>query len=153
MTTLLDTNVLARAAQPSHAMHRAAVDAVAELLRQAEVLCLVPQNIYEFWAVATRPTAQNGLGMSLVQAQTELARLRAVCSLVDETSAVLLQWEQLVAQYQVSGKNAHDAHLVAAMMVHGISSILTFNVADFRRFQGITVQDPRQVIAAPPPTT
>ncbi len=56
------------------------------------------------------------------------------------------------SQYQVSGKNAHDARLVAAMMVHGISRILTFNVGDFMRYAGIAVLDPQQVLASRPPT-
>ena len=60
MNTLLDTNLPSRIAQPQHAMHRLAVDAVATLRAQGEQLCLVPQNFYEFWVVATRPVAQRG---------------------------------------------------------------------------------------------
>jgi predicted nucleic acid-binding protein len=152
MSTLLDTNILTRAAQPGHPMYQPAVDAVAELRRQAEVLCLVPQNLYEFWVVCTRPTTQNGLGLTPAQAQAELARLKALFPLLDDTAAVFPQWEQLVAHYQVSGKSAHDARLVAAMMVHGIGRILTFNVGDFQRYQGITVVDPHQVLASQAPT-
>ena len=55
------------------------------------------------------------------------------------------EWERLVAMYRVSGKNSHDARLVAAMVVHGVGSILTFNVQDFVRYDGITVLDPRLV--------
>ena len=54
-----------------------------------------------------------------------------------------------MTQYQARGKNAHDAHLVAAMMVHGIAQILTFNIADFQRYQSVTVLEPRQVLGAP----
>jgi hypothetical protein len=43
----------------------------------------------------------------------------------------------------ISGKNAHDARLVAAMIVHGVSSILTFNAKDFTRYAEIVVVDPR----------
>ena len=152
MSTLLDTNILTRAARPGDPMHGAAVDAIDELRRQREILCLVPQNHYEFWAVATRPSAHNGLGMAPPQAQSELTRLKALFTLLDETPAVFRQWEQLVTQYQVSGKNAHDAHLVAAMMVHGVGRILTFNVADFQRYQSITALDPQLVVVSKPPT-
>jgi predicted nucleic acid-binding protein len=151
MSTLLDTNILTRAAQPSHALHQAAVDAVAELRGQGETLVLVPQNLYEFWVVSTRPVAQNGLGLIPAQAQTELQRLKSLFSILDETPAVFAEWERLISQYQVSGKNAHDAHLVAAMMVHQISRILTFNPSDFQRYQGITVVEPQQVLASLPP--
>lgn len=42
----------------------------------------------------------------------------------------------------VSGKNVHDAKLVAAMNVNGISHVLTFNEADFRRYAGIVIVRP-----------
>ena len=152
MTTLLDTNILTRMAQTGDPMHINAADATDELRRQGEVLCVVPQNCFEFWVVATRPKAQNGLGFTPPQAQTELARLKGLFTVLDETSDFLPRWEQLVAQYQVSGKNAHDTRLVAAMMVHGISRILTFNVGDFKRYAGIAVLDPQQVVPSRPPT-
>jgi predicted nucleic acid-binding protein len=108
--------------------------------------------LYEFWVVATRPVAQNGLGLSASQAQAELTRLRGFCTLLDDTPAILPQWERLVAQHQVLGKNAHDARLVAAMLVHGVPRLLTFNAADFQRFSGITVMTPQQLLAPAPPT-
>jgi predicted nucleic acid-binding protein len=50
----------------------------------------------------------------------------------------------LVGTHLVSGKQAHDAHLVAVMLVYAVTDILTFNIADFRRYPGITVLDPAQ---------
>jgi hypothetical protein len=46
----------------------------------------------------------------------------------------------------ILGKNAHDARLVAAMLVHGIPQILTFNNQHFQRFPGIVVLSPQDVI-------
>ncbi|MEK7832647.1 MAG: hypothetical protein AAB401_16260 [Acidobacteriota bacterium] len=43
------------------------------------------------------------------------------------------------------GKPAHDARIVAAMKVHGIAHLLTFNVGDFKRFPNITVVSPDEV--------
>jgi predicted nucleic acid-binding protein len=151
MSTLLDTNLLIRLAQPHHPMHQAAVDAISALHGRAEQLWLVPQNFYEFWVVATRPTAQNGLGFTPAQAQTELSRLKNLFGLRDDTPAILPEWERLVAAYQVSGKNGHDARLVAAMIVHGIGQLLTFNKPDFQRYQGITVLSPQDVLSSPAP--
>ncbi|MCY7273768.1 MAG: PIN domain nuclease, partial [Phormidesmis sp. CAN_BIN44] len=51
-------------------------------------------------------------------------------------------WERLIQHYRVMGKQAHDTRLVAAMLVHNIPKILTFNVQDFLRFTEITVLDP-----------
>jgi predicted nucleic acid-binding protein len=150
MSVLLDTNILTRAAQPSHPMYQPAVDAVAELRRQGQALVLVPQNCYEFWVVATRPAAQNGFGYTPAQAQAEIGRLKGLFTLLDDVPAIFPRWEQLVTAYQVSGKNAHDARLVAAMMVHGLNHLLTFNAVDFRRYAGLTLLEPQQVLASRP---
>jgi hypothetical protein len=71
MSVLLDTNILTRSAQPGHPHHATAVGATASLQAAGEDLCIVPQNIYEFYVFATRPvTAPNpGLGLSVAQAQ------------------------------------------------------------------------------------
>lgn len=36
--------------------------------------------------------------------------------------------------FPTRGKQVHDANLVATMLVHGVTRLLTFNAADFRRF-------------------
>jgi hypothetical protein len=61
--------------------------------------------------------------------------------------AVCGEWRRLVFAYGVSGVQVHDAHLVAAMRVHGLTHILPFNTADFARYapEGITAVDPRTV--------
>jgi hypothetical protein len=64
MSVLVGTNILTRAAQPGHPMHNSAVDAVDTLRSRGEELCVVAQNLIEFWAVATRPLSVNGLEMN-----------------------------------------------------------------------------------------
>lgn len=78
MSVLLDTNILTRSAQPGHPMHKAAVDAVDILRTRGEQLYVVPQNMVEFWAVATRPISVNGLGMTPTQAQAELVLIKSL---------------------------------------------------------------------------
>jgi len=119
------------------------------LRRQGEQLCLVPQNFYEFWVVCTRPAAQNGLGMTPAEVDAEIARLEQLFAVLQETPAILTEWRRIVTQYQVCGKNAHDARLVAAMIVHGVDRILTFNSQDYQRFQGIMVVSPQQMVGTP----
>jgi predicted nucleic acid-binding protein len=90
--------------------------------------------------VTTRPIDANGLRFTTQQAAEEMAALKRLFLLLPE---VPLQdaWERLVTGNRVSGKNAHDARLVAAMVVHGIESILTFNTQDFIRYKEIRVLD------------
>jgi predicted nucleic acid-binding protein len=49
---------------------------------------------------------------------------------------VLERLLQLLAAYPGAGKQVHDANLVAAMLVHGVGRLLTFNATDFQRFAG-----------------
>jgi hypothetical protein len=70
---LLDTNVLARMTDSAHPLFQTARQTVQSLLSRRERLVIVPQNLYEFWAVARRfpgvaPIGQHGLGMSCEQA-------------------------------------------------------------------------------------
>lgn len=147
MSHLVDTNILTRLAEPGHPMHPPARDAVKLLAARGRKLHIVPQNLYEFWVVCTRPVAVNGMGRTAAEAVAELANLRALFLWLDETPAVFTAWEQLVATTPVVGKNAHDARLVAAMKVHGLTHLLTFNAQDFRQYPGITAVTPADVLA------
>ncbi len=149
MKVLVDTNLLARLAQPAHPHHGLAVRSIDALDRLGEDLCVVPQVLYEFWVVATRPVTANGLGLSVPEALAELAKIRGLFTLLPDGPALYPEWERLVAVHQVSGKNGHDARLVAAMAVHGVTHLLTFNTADFARFPGVTGLDPAAVVIRP----
>ncbi|MGO9262621.1 MAG: type II toxin-antitoxin system VapC family toxin [Bryobacteraceae bacterium] len=144
MAILVDTNNLLRSLYPDHPHYSAAGSALAALQRRSETLYLAPQNLVEFWAVATRPRSENGLGMPTARAASEIATLRRFFRLLPWTLTVLEAWQPLVVDLGVSGKQTHDAHLVAIMQVYAVTDILTFNVAGFRRFPGIQVLDPAQ---------
>ena len=146
MNYLVDTNILSRLAEPGHPMHQSALGAVKRLVSDGHKLHIVPQNLYELWVVCTRPTAVNGLGKTAAEAATELASVKTLFRLLDETPAIYGVWEQLVTSTPVVGKNGHDARLVAAMTVHGLTQILTFNAQDFRQYPGITAVTPADVL-------
>jgi len=149
MSTLVDTTILTRSVYATDPMHQLAVDAVDALRMQGEQLCLVPQNFYEFWVVCTRPAAQNGLGMAPAQVEGEITRLEQLFIVLDDIPALFPEWGRVVTLYQVCGKNGHDARLVAAMHVHQVNRLLTFNTQDFQRYQNIVALSPQQVIAIP----
>lgn len=143
---LVDTNVVVACIEPGHVHHHVAVAAVRSLHSAGPALCIVPQVLYELWVVATRPTSQNGLGLSAAEADHELAGFGPpLFRLFRDERAIFDAWRELVRSLGVQGKEAHDARLVAAMQRHGITQLLTFNVADFRRYPGIHVLDPGSI--------
>lgn len=146
MKCLVDTNILLRLVQKNSPMHLDTQRAILKLKKQGEFLCIIPQNIIEFWAVATRPLDKNGLGLSITQAEEESEKLKKIFILELDTPQIFTEWESLVIKYQVMGKQVHDARLVAAMVAHNITHLLTFNVDDFKRFLDIVVVDPRSVV-------
>ena len=144
---LVDTSVLLRTLQTQNPQHEIVLRALEILPERGREIHMVPQNLIEFWVVATRPVAQNGLGLSSEHAAKELATIKASFTLLPDTPAIYHAWESLVTRYGVTGKPAHDARLVAAMKVHGLTAILTFDKTGFSRYDGIEVIDPASVTA------
>ena len=146
MSYLLDTNILLRLVQKNSPMYVDTRKALQILRDRQEKLYIVPQNLVEFWAVVTRPLAVNGLGLEVNEAKQEVAILKQLFTLKPDTSDIFTVWESLVTNYRVVGKQTHDSRLVAAMIVHKIDSLLTFNTKDFQRFTEITAVSPLHLI-------
>lgn len=148
---LIDTNVLLRFVARTESMNSVVRRAIRVLRERNEVLRVAPQNLIEFWNVATRPIAVNGLGYPVERTERLLRRLERFFPPLPEGEPVYAEWRQLVIQFGVSGVQVHDAHLVAAMNRHGISRILTLNPRDFTRYAsiGILAVTPTALVAAP----
>jgi predicted nucleic acid-binding protein len=135
MSVLVDTNVLLRRAQPDHAHNAVAIESIGLLLDSGEPVHFTLQNISEFWNVATRPVANNGLGLPIALVVNEVQDIEQLMTLLPDTPAIYAEWKRLVTKHSVRGAKVHDARLAAAMNVHAVRRILTFNGDDFTRFE------------------
>jgi len=124
-------------------MHGDASRSLAQIPKSGDHLRIVPQNLIEFWAVATWAIKENALGITPKQAVDELLKFKRLFAVMPDNGEIFSKGEQLVVTHNVSGKQAHDARLVAAMLVHDLSHLLTFNDRDFKRFPEITVVNPQ----------
>jgi predicted nucleic acid-binding protein len=140
-----DTNILLRSAEPAHPTHQQAVNAVKTLFANGDRVCLIPQNIIEFWNVATRPVDKNGFGWSPAKTDVEISRLESLLTVLPDSQAIYREWRKVVLDNSVLGKRVHDARIVAAMNVHQITKLLTFNLKDFKWFGNITLIDPNSI--------
>jgi|SRR5580698_5500568 predicted nucleic acid-binding protein len=145
---LVDSNVLLRWVQPNHSDYPVIVTAIDVLLRQGAVLCYTSQNVAEFWNTCTRPVERNGYGLSPRDADRTARFFEDKLRLLQESPAVHEEWRRLLVSQGISGVQVHDARLVAAMRVHGIKHILTFNDKDFARFTDIEAVHPGNVSLA-----
>lgn len=143
---LLDSNILLRLANEDDQLNPIAVAAVRKLGQHGQRLLIVPQCVYEFYVVATRPRSSNGFGLTALEALTVLTEIESIATLLPEPPELYQIWRELIEQKKVLGKPAHDARLVAAMQTHQIHQLLTFNITDFRRYEPvIKVVDPNSI--------
>jgi len=138
---LLDTNLLTRLTSTAHPHGGIARLVVHKILSRREQIAIVPQNLYEFWAVATRTPAANGLAMTTAQATQWLGFFQRRFTLLPDRDDLPARWHELVNSRQIKGFRSHDARLAAAMQCYGICRLLTFNGKDFKDLP-ITAIDP-----------
>ena len=150
MAYLVDTNIIVRGSDPGDPNYHLAKYAVEMLRLAGQSLCLSRQNLIEYRNVATRPIDKNGLGMSVTEADKELTRLESVFITLPDNDFIYAKWRTLVTAKAVSGRQVHDARLVAVMLTYGITHILTFNDLDFVRFVSLPHELGEGVIAVHP---
>jgi predicted nucleic acid-binding protein len=139
---LVDTNVLLRITRRSDPQHEIVEAALGSLAGHGTVLHYTAQNITEMWNAMTRPIVRNGLGLTVAEADREVRAIEAGMNLLPDNAAVYKEWRRIVVQYGVSGVQVHDARLAAAMYVHSVIHILTLNISDFARFEGLLAVHP-----------
>ena len=145
MDVIADTNIWLRLADDRSVQHPVVKQALTSLLARRARLHLVPQNIVEFWAVATRPQDVNGFGWSVERALAEVSNLRGRFPLLAENERIFQKWSELVIAERISGKRVHDLRLAVQLAVHNISHLLTFNDQDFAKFGWISILRPESL--------
>lgn len=147
MTYLVDTNFLLRFADRANVQNPLVRSVVKKLKQNKDDLKIFPQNCTEFWNVITRPVANNGFGFSITRANHSLRLIERIFPLLPDDRAIYPEWRKLIVNFGVMGVQVHDARLAAAMIVHKVTHILTFNASDFTRYNsiGIVAVDPTSV--------
>lgn len=142
---LVDTNVLVRLLDFTAADHAVAENAINQLLAQNDVICVTTQNLIEFWSVATRPANVNGLAWDTPKTKQQIEQLLLRFQFLYDPPDVLTHWLTLVSQQDMKGRRTHDARLVAVMLSHSVTHLLTFNTGDFASFTNISLVHPSNV--------
>lgn len=139
---LIDSNVLIRWVQPNDPDYSTVESALNFFAREAAILCHTSQNLGGFWNACTRPAERNGYGLTPQEADRRARIFEAKLRFLADSLAVHQEWRRILVSSAVSGAQVHDARLVAAMRVHGVGQILTFNDRDFARYADIQAVHP-----------
>ena len=147
MDYFVDTNILLRVLSPHATQTQQARQALRSLRRSNQRLCIFSQVVMEFWSVCTRPKPpqSNGLGFSTAVAERYVRFMEGFFTLLPDRPEIHTEWRRLTVTHEVTGRQVFDARLAASMLVHGVPQILTFNVADFQRYEGIDAIHPEDV--------
>jgi len=132
---LLDTNVLLEATAPARDLHRAAVRVLDEWPNRGIRLCVSGQILREYLVVATRDPEHNGLGLSVTDALANVESFTERCRFLAESREVAQRLRELLRSVDCTGKQIHDANLVATCLAHGVPGLVTANTGDFERFE------------------
>lgn len=146
MAHLFDSNTFLRLAEKNSPHRLIVFNAIRRLRTANESLYYTPQVLAEFWNVCTRPaSSRGGLGLSVVQTERKTELIGKYFTILHDNPATFSEWRRLVSDLQVKGVQVHDAKLVASMIAHNITHLVTFNVKDFSRFTMIDVVDPNDI--------
>lgn len=141
MSAALDTNVLLYAVNSSDPASETAYELVQRLARGPDLLFLFWPVIMGFLRLSTNPALIDeplapSEALDLVEQLVERPHVRNP----GEATGFLAVYRE-TAQPGTRGKDVTDAHIAALMRQHGVQTIYTRD-RDFRRFDGIRVEDP-----------
>lgn len=133
----LDTNILLAATDEGRFEHQAAQAVLNSWPSAGTVLYTSGQILREYLVVATRPVDHNGLGMMRADALANVRALQSRLLLLAEDSKVCHRLLELLDAVDCTGKQVHDANVVATALVHGVDTLVTRNLDDFARFSNL----------------
>jgi len=132
----IDTNILIYANVANAPFHKQALNSLTLVQQSERPLWISRQVLREFISARTRP--QTFAKPSTPEIVIERVRyLTEQFQVADDTSLVTEQLIKLLKDFNIGGKQVHDANIVATMLAYDIPCLLTHNIKDFQRFEKI----------------
>jgi predicted nucleic acid-binding protein len=126
----VDTNVLAYATIPGSPRQFPALQALQRLDEENAEVWISRQVLRELAVVISHHLRPE-------ETTTALRELERCFCIAEDSALVSEQLYLLLETIPARGKIVHDANIVATMLAHGISLLLTYNLADFERFSSL----------------
>jgi len=136
---VVDTNLLVYSTILGNPWYDQARRWLATLKSSRMDLCVTTQILREYLVVLTRGDIFEK-SFTADQALTQVEALLPSLTVLDEPIEAAQLLRELVHRYQIQGKSIHDANVVAVMLVHGVWRLATYNLADFERYEDISLE-------------
>lgn len=132
-TCFIDTNIIVFASDSRSLWHQSSKEAINNLLNEKFRLFISPQILREYISVASRSMeAEKSVPWNKIMKNYEDFQKDFI--LIGEGQNTVNELGKLLLKIPSSGKQVHDANIVATMLAHGISNLLTHNTSDFSRY-------------------
>ena len=129
----IDTNILVNARIPTAPAYDIAKNSLDRASLSDEPVRISRQIVREYLSVVTRSQTWSE-AISLADALDDAATLLDTYTLLEDGPVVTESLIALCREVPARGRQIHDANIVATMLAHGERRLMTFNVADFRRY-------------------
>lgn len=142
MSETCDVNVLVYATNGASAQHHASRELIGRLAVGPALVRLLWPVVFRYLRLVTHPSVL-AAPLSPAEAQANISDLidRPHVRMVGEADGFWSFYSAVAHDVRPRGKLVPDAHLVALMHQHGITTMWTYD-RDFRKFSGITVREP-----------
>lgn len=129
----IDTNVLIHATNQLSEWHDKALYRLRSLRDDGVEMYISTQMLREYIAVATRNAIEKK-DFSLSEVVQNIDIFQKEFRVIEETLYTISSLTEIIQKYSVSGKQVHDANIVASMKSYGLKNLLTHNKSDFVRY-------------------
>jgi predicted nucleic acid-binding protein len=146
----VDTNVLVFANVAEAPLHEKALSRIRQLRSDGSDLWISLQVLREFLAVRSRKDLfREPCPVPILAERVRYFQSRF--HVAADSPPVMEKLLDILVRVPVGGKQIHDANIVATMLVHDVTHLLTDNVEDFRRFNSLITPIPL-IDSAPAPS-
>ncbi len=142
MSQTVDTNVLVYATHTASPFHDRARALVEHLVAGPSLAYLLWPAVLGYLRIVTHPAVLEA-PLSFDEASSNIEGLLAPSHVrtAGEGDQFWVSFTTVASDAKARGNLVPDAHLVALMREHGVSTLWSHD-RDFRKFRGITVKDP-----------
>lgn len=129
----IDTNILIYAKSETSKFHEATIQKLDQLFEADYEFWISRQVIREYLVCITREESLKDI-ISAKSIQNDIWEFEKNFQIANETQEVTSNLINFYNDIMITGKQIHDANIVATMLANQIHQLLTLNVNDFKRF-------------------